>query len=1114
MVLSAVSIPINYGPDSAFSLAGGNAYTFDNYTIYDAEILKKVVDISYNKKQLVALTDNIKLNELVAPEPPVPLEKIITKSYITTNSGQYVVVTSPNNPSSSSIVYNSTGPATIFTFEFNPSAKTVRIYYKTNNDVVMYLTGTGDYNSNLSASPVDTTEYNTFYYILSGDSITLFSYATKNIVQYNDNRLIFSLLYPAAANVLPIQTNAILRLNRFVYSNHNYIINTFGQSDNIRYNAGDDNITIRNSTDSINYNYLITAAYENVSGGITLDVNINNLKNYYSPRHAQTVNLSEQLRSYKKIFTGLNEDGGYENIFLTYNSSTLEQTFIPDVDNYFHYPYGSSVLQLSASLLTESGSYGDFTPARSDRLFKKQANYAKNTNWGTSSVDRGVYFCSWLSASNFTSTPVWVDRYYDPAYLNLIYPNISLSGTTLIESTNNWPNIIWDKPSTLTFEPGVLYYYHRKGELENDQIITRFPGLIYHINDWKGTLTNATTNAVIGAIDSFSVSLTGQDQGTRGPYFKPTNTYGYLNTTLSDFENNTGNTFSFFLYQDDWTNIVGDQIVGNHFNGGFGLFNSNSILTPTFNVRTGTQIKSYNADLELLDVRDYTTFNNTYSAVNFILKSTYDSFYYVVDSSAYAYMARFDVDNLINFKLSLGTYALALTSDVSSITNAWLVPNLNNPLFTDLIVQKRTSNTSVEYYRFSNDGVLIRNSTIDSSTVYNNFAINLSGDPIFYNSPYNTDAYGVSIYGTNSCVDSNSTVFALSGDYIIRGKTTAELTSINNAVIKITSAESIYCDQEDNIWVLYNATFLAKLNNTGTVLWNKQINTVDPMVNATANRQLGFVADLSTEGIKYHAILVDGKSQTIYKINYSGDIVTKTSVPGVIVNGDFTGFDYQRRFIKPTVDSNSLRVKILTKDSTVDSPVPKLITLSANVSSLNTGWHHFAITYDETNKAKFYVDGDKVDESLTTNNILYRIYNYNNNPQILLGATSFKTVDSLGEYIKHIDRFIYNGKIADFRFYNKTLTDSDIKALSRYYLENQFIPLNWNSTSGQRSYIEEIDRFFIHRLPGQKSQYFDIKIKNSTITDTNVKSIIESNIKNILSQNTPVYANLRNIVWE
>lgn len=1113
MVLSAVPIPINYGPDNEFSLAGGNAYTFDNYNFYDAEILKKVVDINYNKKQLVALTDSIKLNEYVTSNQEVPLEKVITKSYITTNNGEFVYLTSPTNPNGSDITYNSVGPATVFTFEFNSNTKTVRIYYTTPNDITLYLRGTGTYNSVLSTGPFESDNYNTFYYILSGDSITLFSYSTRNIVQYNDNNLLFSVLFPAAPNILPIQTNAILRLNRFVYSNHNFIINAFGQSDNIRYNNGDDNITIRNSTDSVDYNYLITAAYENVSGGLPLDVNINNLKNYYSPRHAQTVNLSNQLRSYKKIFTGLNEEGGYENIYLTYNSSTLEYTFPTDIDSYFHFPYGSPVTQLSASLLTESGSYADVTPARSDRIFKKQANYSKNTNWGTSSIDRGVYFCSWLSAADFISTPIWMDRFYDPSYLNLNPLSASAAGV-LVESSNNYPNIIWDKPSNLTFEPGVLYYYHRKGELENSALIDLFPGLVYHINDWKATLTNNVNGAAIGAIESFTVALTGQDSNAKGPYFQPTNTYGYVNTNLSDFENNTGNTLSFFLYQDDWTNIVGDQIIGNHFNGGVGLFNSNPILTPLFNVRTGTQIKMYNADLELVDVKDYTTFNNTYSAANFILKSTYDSNYFVVDTSAYAYMGRYDVDNLINLKQSLGTYALALTADVSTITNAWLVPDRVNPLFTNLIVQKRTSNTSVEYYRFNKDGVLINNPFIESSTTYNNFAIDLNGNPVFYNSPYQTDAYGVSIYGTNSCVDSNNIVFALSGEYIIRGRNTTDLTSLNNSIIKITSAESIYCDHENNIWVLFNSKSLTKLSNTGTILWNKQINTADPMVNATANRQLDFVADLTSEGVKYHAILVDGKSQIIYKIDFDGNIVSKTSSPGVIVNGDFTGFDYQRKYVKPTVDINSVRVKIVAKDSTVDSPTPTLITLSSNVSALNTGWHHFAITYDETNVAKLYIDGDLADESPVTNKLFYRIYNYNNNPQILLGATSFKTVETLGEYIKHTDRFIYNGKIADFRFYNKTLTNSDIKAISKNYLYNQFLPLNWNSPSGQRAYIEQIERFFIHRLPGQKSSYYDIKIKNSTITDSNVKSIVENNIKNILSQNTPVYSNLRNIIWE
>ena len=172
MVLSAVPIPVNYGPDNEFSLAGGNAYTFDNYNFYDAEILKKVVDINYNKKQLVALTDSIKLNEYVTSNQEVPLEKVITKSYITTNNGEFVYLTSPNNPNGSSITYNSVGPATVFTFEFNSDTKTVRVYYTTPNDITLYLRGTGTYNSILSTGPFESDNYNTFYYYFQTKYLT------------------------------------------------------------------------------------------------------------------------------------------------------------------------------------------------------------------------------------------------------------------------------------------------------------------------------------------------------------------------------------------------------------------------------------------------------------------------------------------------------------------------------------------------------------------------------------------------------------------------------------------------------------------------------------------------------------------------------------------------------------------------------------------------------------------------------------------------------------------------------------------------------------------------------------------------------------------------------
>jgi len=51
-------------------------------------------------------------------------------------------------------------------------------------------------------------------------------------------------------------------------------------------------------------------------------------------------------------------------------------------------------------------------------------------------------------------------------------------------------------------------------------------------------------------------------------------------------------------------------------------------------------------------------------------------------------------------------------------------------------------------------------------------------------------------------------------------------------------------------------------------------------------------------------------------------------------------------------------------------------------------------------------------------------------------------------------------------------------------------------------------------MPGAKSSLFNVKIKNSNITDPNVRNIIEQNIKSSLSKSTPIYTNLNKIIWD
>ena len=189
------------------------------------------------------------------------------------------------------------------------------------------------------------------------------------------------------------------------------------------------------------------------------------------------------------------------------------------------------------------------------------------------------------------------------------------------------------------------------------------------------------------------------------------------------------------------------------------------------------------------------------------------------------------------------------------------------------------------------------------------------------------------------------------------------------------------------------------------------------------------------------------------------------------------------------------------------------INLNYDVSYLTPGWHHFAATLDNNNTLKFYIDGNVVKSTqVGSASSIYRIYNNKNNPDLIIGSASFKK-QTLAEYTG-LDVYNFKGKIADVRHYTQALQQSDIKAIQKQFLKSSFTDLKWSVPTGERYYLEQIERFFLHRLPGAKSNMFNIKIKNSNITNTAVRQIIEKNIIASLSKVVPVHTQLNNIIWE
>lgn len=1129
MQLSATPVNLKYEYDSNIVFEGGSVYTFDSINYSNSTILASAKDVALNKDQLIVLTDNVKLSDCIKEIQPPQINQYLDSSLIKASNGEYLYVIDSLNTNGSDIsTTNNLSLATVFNFYY-PTPDTVQIYYSIAQDdgsiINLYLVRATTSFQYISGGNADSSNDYTFYYTISGDSISFISLDTKFFQTSNATKVTYlEGLSASAPNEITIPSTYVYKLLRATNNNSTGSIEKFGQSDLIKYTSNRNQLNITNSSGDVPFNYIITSAYKNLTE-YEVDANIALLKNYYSPRHAQTAVLNEPLRTYNKLYTGLNQKDGNKNIYLGYNSSVSKIVFPQDADTYFHYPYGTGTLPVSASELISYGAYADITPWRSDRLFKKVANYKNFTNWGSSSgayysnrgnLETGTYFCTWLSAGKDSSiTPVWMDRFYDPARVNLTSTTLTNTISALLNSNNNYPNVIWDEPSNARFDPGVLYYYHRIGENDCTTIVNSFSGLAYQIYNWGNNLVNNVTGLTAGDITNFTVANSAFDRTLKAPYYDTGgNTFGTINTNQSDFTNNKGTTLAFYAYSDDWTSLNGEQIVGNYFNGGLGVFNTNEIVTPFFTVASytpasGGYIYTYNTNLDLINYETYSTFA-TLSAANFILHGEYDKSYYALDNASSRFLGILDPDDLLTQKIALSsTSQFAYDSALRTIPTSAAI--IDAALYIDystkteyIITKTRPFNTIVTYNKFTTDGTL--QTTLTSA--YNNFVLDLSGNPIFYNSldsAFNTTSNTKLLSGVASCVNSQNISFALSGTKVVRDFV---------GIITITSPEHINCDQDDFIWITYNDKFLGKFTSEGNIVWSKQINTDDTIVTFNSNRVINFIAETSASGVQYYGLLLDGKSQHIYKINSDGIVVNKIFVPGLIPNGDATGFDAQRKYIKPNTIVPGLNAKLVVADNTLDSPVAQYITLNYSTSALAPGWHHFAIVNEQINNTNFYVDGVSVaNYTSPTSAMFYNVYNYKNNPQINLGATNFKTT-TLNEWIERPEEYLFNGNIADVRLYNIALKPSDINHLSKVYLYNQFNSLNWNLPTGTRAYIEEVERFFLHRMPGSKSQLYDIKIKNSQINDPNVRSIVENNIRTAVISNAPTYTTLRNIIWE
>ena len=348
------------------------------------------------------------------------------------------------------------------------------------------------------------------------------------------------------------------------------------------------------------------------------------------------------------------------------------------------------------------------------------------------------------------------------------------------------------------------------------------------------------------------------------------------------------------------------------------------------------------------------------------------------------------------------------------------------------------------------------------------------------------------------------------------------LSSINTD-IELGACTNIAVDPEDNIWVLTNTNKVIKLDIFGRTVSSF---FVGPRRVSTEKKNISFIKTYhrDTNSFVWYAVIYRNLEKTLYQVNLKGQMFTFTYLPPLLnVNdpvartqnnrflqytgdGDFTGYEHRRIFNRIEYGNNpQMQFKVCLKSSNTILP-NSIYTLSVPVFYLtNKNWHLITATY-KNRVLKLYINNFLRDTLTLPGNAELSFEEKNN---IYIGSPGGRVYNLNTEILSN--GCIWNGLIDSIKIYDYELQFSFI---SEFIKEKTFISdIVWNIPTPTLNYIEAVDRFFKHRLPGYKSPFLNIRIAGTTITDAPLKAEIEKDVKTIFNRIKPAYTELLNIEW-
>ena len=818
-------------------------------------------------------------------------------------------------------------------------------------------------------------------------------------------------------------------------------------------------------------------------------------------------------RNYNKLYVNQNREAGSEKILLGYQYDAKETILLKDSETFFHVPQYTNPIRLDESTLIQEGATGGPFPAAADRIFKNRKNYGNVTpNGNPSDIADGGWLCSWLYKDE-RGILQWMDRFYNPG--KLTYPEaISMLSQEMIYDKND--PIFRDVPSAMYFEPGVMYRYFHIGEKIASQLISTFGGLSGE--HFKLNLENWGTESVDTSLSAKEVHIsTNADYAELYPALEESDR---VSKPVISFNNNKSTevsidydssyalenefSLSFWAHSTNWNESQTTQLVGNYSSsGGVGIFIDTLSSYPFFVIpETG-----YGHMLYVNEGR--VGFLDQNLSLTSILTSTPQ--FVAIDSEHNVIVCNSDNSKKLS-KLDHTGKALLETALPNVTENIMQI--LCDPFDGVIVITNKNRYSFDKQLNLISTTLWATLSTTIASYAYDSKTgfceLNIANN--VFDSKF--------IETTNWCISSTD------------GNLYRKLASQSNHALFAEfndTATAFGIDPYNKIWVLHGNNNVSIIDTNLDPL-SDPLTTFDAGPDTTLHLQknISFFCSYSrsTQTREWKAIIYYSDHPQLYIFDINGNLSEAIDVISLFNyaiiqklkqnsslfryngKGDFTGYERKRVFnnISPYDNSSQLVLKASLKDKARSDLAFAQFKASFSIGDwLPNSWQHIILTL-KNRKFLMYVNG-KLATTLEYSG-QYEV-SYELRPAFFIGSP----VGNQSGFNREIQytSSIFNGMIQDVKIFDYVLDAKVSDLFQRAVIPAQNI--NWSLPIPSAQYIETVDRMFKNKIPGAKATYFNIKLSGTQIKDEQTRTLVEQEIRNIVSVLQPAYANFLKIQW-